>query len=627
MGRPPAGLLEGSMGALGSYDECLSIAVPGADDESIAFRGQYCTLYVKPELNDRWLDVLQRSLDQYPLPVRKRLKNVTNLKQFYGHWLVGGMRLGVCLPSACSGKDLKSTSSGYMKGLDVAHGRYRHCHCCSQTCSLQSCHHCCGPVERAESGKCYGRLDVKRYETLESSCALAHELVCHVADGAWGVPGGRVLPLPSAGVGTPGGRRGSIPRQQRLPPQLVARAGARVQPSAPGRRGPGCEGQHRKALKQHRARAGDVGIAKKVGLEVVVVKPSGWLNRMTWTTRSMLYCAITGYSMLSGTAGWSSEHSYEPQKQEQTVLLTLLASGCLVMHEEQKNHRLQRRWWVRFALCKTATSSVTPTASSVTSFTKYGGEIGTEKPMAGAVCLAAVALSACVAVGVQHYVSAFEPLPYTYISDLNLFFKGHGAMYLWPTGHVTSFVVGVLTAFCFHRYSHVRFGKAAYAVCWTLSVVAALTVLYSVFDWNSRGSYVLAWVSTYAGLHRLAWGLAVSWVVFVCATGQAALVNRLLSLDVFVPLSRLTYCGYLVQMLVISTRLVTLRHSVYFTHWLLVRDYLGHLVLIYMFAYLMYLLCECPTVKLSKMALNGLTHASSKDTRKDTKSSVSQNRL
>ncbi|KAH7983677.1 hypothetical protein HPB52_013418 [Rhipicephalus sanguineus] len=250
-----------------------------------------------------------------------------------------------------------------------------------------------------------------------------------------------------------------------------------------------------------------------------------------------------------------------------------------------------------------------------------------KKPTAGAVCLTAVALGACVAVGVQHYVNAFEPLPYTYISDLDLFFKGHGAMYLWPTGHLTSFVVGVLAAFCFHKYSHVRFGKVTYAVCWTLSVLAALTVLYSVFDWNNRGSYVLAWVSTYAGLHRLAWGLSVCWVVFVCATGQAALVNRLLSLDLFVPLSRLTYCGYLVQMLVISTRLVTLRHSVYYTHWLMVRDYLGHLVLVYMFAYMMYLLCECPTVKLSKMALTALTDAFSRSTRKDTKSSVSQNRL
>ncbi|XP_049522170.1 uncharacterized protein LOC119434038 [Dermacentor silvarum] len=41
-----------------------------------------------------------------------------------------------------------------------------------------------------------------------------------------------------------------------------------------------------------------------------------------------------------------------------------------------------------------------------------------KKPMAGVICLVAVALGACAAVGVQHYVNAFEPLPYTYISDL-----------------------------------------------------------------------------------------------------------------------------------------------------------------------------------------------------------------
>ncbi|KAH9361136.1 hypothetical protein HPB48_002998 [Haemaphysalis longicornis] len=174
-------------------------------------------------------------------------------------------------------------------------------------------------------------------------------------------------------------------------------------------------------------------------------------------------------------------------------------------------------------------------------------------------------------------------------------------MYLRPTGHLTPFVAGILTAFCFHKYSYVRFGKVSYALGWLLSVITALVVLYAVFDWNHRGSYVQAWVSAYAGLHRLAWALAVCWVIFVCATGQAELANRLLSLNLFVPLSRLTYCGYLVQMLVISTRLVTLRHSTHYTHWSMVRDYLGHTVLVYMFAYLMYLLCECPTSKLDKI--------------------------
>ncbi|KAK8764715.1 hypothetical protein V5799_032676, partial [Amblyomma americanum] len=121
MGRPPAGLLAGSTGALGAYDECLAISVPGGDEPTSAeaFRGQYCTLYVKPEMTDRLMDVLQRSLDQYPPALRKRAQNVTQLKRFYDHWLVGGMRLGVCLPSRCSGKDLKYMVDKFAKPFRI----------------------------------------------------------------------------------------------------------------------------------------------------------------------------------------------------------------------------------------------------------------------------------------------------------------------------------------------------------------------------------------------------------------------------------------------------------------------------------------------------------------------------
>ncbi|KAL3199632.1 hypothetical protein MRX96_001387 [Rhipicephalus microplus] len=605
MGRPPAGLLEGSMGALGSYDECLSIAVPGADDESIAFRGQYCTLYVKPELNDRWLDVLQRSLDQYPLPVRKRLQNVTNLKQFYGHWLVGGMRLGVCLPSACSGKDLKYMVDKFAKPLKI-------------NTKISAC-------------------AVDKFVTFTN---LQLFMICLL-----GVLGLLLLSASTLELWLIFCHRGSRKDLEKpLCLQLLLSFSAISNTSALLDRSSSKDTDAQRLRCLHGIRVISylwitlchnyaildphimlrgmkaLDIIDEFGFTVII---NGMLSVETFFLLSGFLLAFgilkevkrkkSVWFLLPVTVVMRYIRLTVPGAFLVGVffLYPLLVSGPLVDDVVQYlvNNVCRRNWWhvlVHVSNLQHPVDVCLPTLWYIAC--DYQLFLATillvfllaKKPMAGAVCLAAVALSACVAVGVQHYVSAFEPLPYTYISDLNLFFKGHGAMYLWPTGHVTSFVVGVLTAFCFHRYSHVRFGKAAYAVCWTLSVVAALTVLYAVFDWNSRGSYVLAWVSTYAGLHRLAWGLAVSWVVFVCATGQAAPVNRLLSLDV---------------------------HSVYFTHWLMVRDYLGHLVLIYMFAYLMYLLCECPTVKLSKMALNGLTHASSKDTRKDTKSSVSQNRL
>ncbi|XP_077546363.1 uncharacterized protein LOC144159006 [Haemaphysalis longicornis] len=121
MGRPPAGMLAGSSGALGMYDECLAISVPSGDgpDSPEAFRGQYCTLYVKPTLNDRRLERLQQSLDKFPRLVRKRVQNATQLRELYDHWMVGGLRLGVCLPSQCSGKDLKYIVDRFARPLDI----------------------------------------------------------------------------------------------------------------------------------------------------------------------------------------------------------------------------------------------------------------------------------------------------------------------------------------------------------------------------------------------------------------------------------------------------------------------------------------------------------------------------
>lgn len=63
----------------------------------------------------------------------------------------------------------------------------------------------------------------------------------------------------------------------------------------------------------------------------------------------------------------------------------------------------------------------------------------------------------------------------------------------------------------------------AYSLGWLFSLAAGLTVVFVMFDWNSKGSYSLAWTAVYAATHRLAWALAVAWVIFVCSTGQAGM--------------------------------------------------------------------------------------------------------
>lgn len=53
-------------------------------------------------------------------------------------------------------------------------------------------------------------------------------------------------------------------------------------------------------------------------------------------------------------------------------------------------------------------------------------------------------------------------------------------------------------------------------------------------------------------LSRTLWGVSLGWTVIACSTGNARLVNKILSYKLFVPLSRLCYCMYLLNPLLVG---------------------------------------------------------------------------
>ncbi|GFQ76392.1 nose resistant to fluoxetine protein 6 [Trichonephila clavata] len=58
--------------------------------------------------------------------------------------------------------------------------------------------------------------------------------------------------------------------------------------------------------------------------------------------------------------------------------------------------------------------------------------------------------------------------------------------------------------------------------------------------------------SFYNSTSDLLFSFGIAWIVFVCVTEQGGFVNRLLSLKVFLPLSRLSYCAYLTNIILLT---------------------------------------------------------------------------
>lgn len=57
--------------------------------------------------------------------------------------------------------------------------------------------------------------------------------------------------------------------------------------------------------------------------------------------------------------------------------------------------------------------------------------------------------------------------------------------------------------------------------------------------------------AAYSSLSHSVWALGLSWIVVACSTGYGGYVNNILSAPILYPISRTTYCAYLVHPLVI----------------------------------------------------------------------------
>ncbi|KAH9360877.1 hypothetical protein HPB48_008153 [Haemaphysalis longicornis] len=116
MGRPPAGIFEGTITDFGSFDQCLEVRHRDSwGDES--FRGQYCSLFLKPNIDtSRPVSFLRNSRRQ-PLSGSLARSRTQNLSRIMKSVWFPGFRLGICVPSVCSRNDIDALIKSVAKSL------------------------------------------------------------------------------------------------------------------------------------------------------------------------------------------------------------------------------------------------------------------------------------------------------------------------------------------------------------------------------------------------------------------------------------------------------------------------------------------------------------------------------
>ncbi|KAJ7323148.1 hypothetical protein OS493_032152 [Desmophyllum pertusum] len=139
---------------------------------------------------------------------------------------------------------------------------------------------------------------------------------------------------------------------------------------------------------------------------------------------------------------------------------------------------------------------------------------------------------------------------------------------------------------------------------WCVAIILALSTLYGQYKVTrehnpqpfSRAENVI-----YGTFSRFAWSLALAWVIFACHRGLGGLVNKILSARFWIPLSRLTYCAYLVHPIVIFTLFGSFETVRAYSDVHISFCFVGVVVISYAAAFIVSVCVEFPMMQLEKL--------------------------
>lgn len=159
-------------------------------------------------------------------------------------------------------------------------------------------------------------------------------------------------------------------------------------------------------------------------------------------------------------------------------------------------------------------------------------------------------------------------------------------IYAKPYCRVAPYVVGIVLGYVlFKKYiipvKRSYIGILVYSIVWGLAFVFGMSTIYGIYsDWHGHHISTAENVLYYM-FARFTWGLTLFLVVFACHNGYGGVVNKFLSLPIWVPLGRLTFNAYLVHEIIMVLIFSDLRTPLYYTDMNFILYIIGAIVLAY----------------------------------------------
>ncbi|VDM42610.1 unnamed protein product [Toxocara canis] len=143
---------------------------------------------------------------------------------------------------------------------------------------------------------------------------------------------------------------------------------------------------------------------------------------------------------------------------------------------------------------------------------------------------------------------------------------------------------------------------------WLASAAIGVGCVFSLYDYVNGDPLNTAERASYYNWSRIGWAIGLAWVVTACERGWAGPIKSFMELGLWAPLSRLTYCGYLVHYFIIVSLLSLSRQPMHFVNMsaILFLQSFPVIVITFAVAFLWSCAFEIPSGKLEKMLISAL---------------------
>ncbi|KAH8278495.1 hypothetical protein KR018_004087, partial [Drosophila ironensis] len=164
--------------------------------------------------------------------------------------------------------------------------------------------------------------------------------------------------------------------------------------------------------------------------------------------------------------------------------------------------------------------------------------------------------------------------------------------------HAAPWLIGFLFGYFLHLNRGRKFHLSRLVVWsgWIISLALLFTSIFALYPagkWKAAPISIFA-ESCYYTLTRLAWPLAICWIIFACMQGYGGLADSFLSHPLWQPLSRLSYSVYIWHMFVQEINIRNYRANIYFSNYQVILHFWLDFGVTLMMSYFLYLVIEAP---------------------------------